>query len=76
MRSEFLDNLSLDEVLDRVRCDKTNREYWIRVARCKLSEYRRLMPRLSRFVPDGEPWQVKHDRWTKQLDRLCDCLAK
>lgn len=68
MRSLMLDNMPMSEVLSRARIAGDG-EYWLRVAKTKLAEYCRDMPRLARFVPDVD-WQANAAEWRKEIQRI------
>lgn len=68
MRSLTLDNMEMAEVLDRAWAAGDG-AYWLRVAKTKLAEYRRYMPKLERFTP-GCDWRTKAADWQTEIDRI------
>jgi hypothetical protein len=70
MRSKRLDEMTMDDVLNRATETKDDRrEYWLRVAKAKLSGYRRTMPKLAQFVPNFN-WQKKAAVVATQIDMI------
>ena len=70
MKSQRLDNMSFDEVMQRVwSAVGSEVDYWANVAKCKLAEYRRDMPRLEKFLDADkrQAWPMNLARWEGEL---------
>lgn len=71
MRSMTLDAMTMDDVLTRAGASAgDDRDYWVRIAKAKLAEYRRLMPGMAKIVGPSCDWRARGAVWQAAIDAI------